>query len=768
MAREKLTTLEIISEIIARSHTLRELLDQIVHLVADRMGTEVCSVYLLEVDLLRLKATVGLEAEAVESVTMTVEEGLTGLVVEEGEAIAVGDAPSHPRYKYFPETREERYRSFLGVPLQHRGDTLGVLTVQRIEAGPFGQDEIKMLKAIAGQLSGVIVHAQLLDQIHLEQAEKPPPPAVPLDVMVHRGIPAAAGIGVGKVHFLGVAGRFGPVRERRSSDPDLERAALQEAVETSFLDLTHIEKMVTQRLSEAEGAIFHTHLLILQDQWFRKRIEDEIDQGWDAPTAVRRAVQVYVENFRDINDPYLRERAVDVEDVGRRLVAHLVGEETEPVPEDLPEAVIVADALTPSDFIGLDKTLVKGIVLGAGHTTSHTVILAKSFGIPVVTGVGPMKDLFVEGEEVIVDGSHGIVYCRPTEEIRQELERRKAWLQDRSDQLASLRDLPAETLDGHAVCLGANVGLMHGVEEALRQGAEIIGLYRTEYSFAIRPDFPTEEEQLEVYRHTCSRFGRQVTIRTLDVGGDKALPYFPIEEVNPFLGWRSIRVSLDRPDLFDPQLRAILRAAADYPIRILFPMISTPGELDQALAHLDGAREHLKREGLPYDPEVPVGVMLEVPGAVAVIEALLDRVDFISIGTNDLIQYLLAVDRGNRKVANLYDPLHPAVVETLQRIVQAGEAAGKEVSLCGEMAGEPLYVPLLLGLGCHILSMLPSAVLAVKEVVRAVRLADCQALAQSCLASPDSTSSLQMLEAFLTEAVPDVLEGRTPSDVLSS
>ncbi len=769
MALEKLTTLEIISEIIARAHTLRELLEQIVHLVAERMGTEVCSIYLLEDEMLRLKATVGLDEDAVDTVAMTVQEGLTGLVVEEGEAIAVEDAHSHPRFKYFPVTREERYHSFLGVPLQYLGDTLGVITVQKVESKPFGQDEIKMLKATAGQLSGVIVHARLLDQVHNQQTAEPSPSAVPSAAMVHRGIPAAGGIGVGTVHFLGAGSRLGPVRERRSADPDRERADLKKAVEASFLDLTVIEKMVSRRLSEAEGAIFHTHLLILRDQWFLQRIEEEIANGWSAATAVRRAVQTYVELFGNINDPYLRERAVDVVDVGRRLVANLVGEESEPPPADVPEeTVIVAEEMTPSDLVGLDKDKVKGIVLGAGYTTSHTVILAKSFGIPVVTGVGPMKELFVEGEEIIVDGSQGIVYCRPTDEIRHELERRTVWLKDRSAQLSALRDLPSETLDGQAICLGVNIGLAHEVEEAVRQGAEEIGLYRTEYAFAIRSGFPTEQEQVEIYRQTCSSFGgRSVTIRTLDIGGDKSLPYFPIEEVNPFLGWRSIRISLDRPDLLEPQLRAILRVSADYPIRILFPMISGAGELGQALAHLDIAKEQLEREGLPYDPAVPVGLMVEVPGAVAVIDSLLARVDFVSIGTNDLVQYMLAVDRGNRKVANLYDPLHPAVLEALQRILKAGEAAGKEVSLCGEMAGEPLYVPLLLGLGFRSLSMLPPAILAVKEVVRAVDLADCQALAAKCLAASDSASSLPQLEWFLADAVPDILEGLTPSDVFS-
>ncbi|MEE9519185.1 MAG: phosphoenolpyruvate--protein phosphotransferase [bacterium] len=769
MALEKLTTLEIISEIIARAHTLRELLEQIVHLVAERMGTEVCSIYLLEDELLRLKATVGLDEDAVDTVAMAVDEGLTGLVVEEGEAIAVEDAHSHPRFKYFPVTREERYHSFLGVPLQYLGDTLGVITVQKVESKPFGQDEVKMLKATAGQLSGVIVHARLLDQLHNQQTAEPPPSTVPSAAMVHRGIPAAGGIGVGTVHFLGAGSRLGPVRERRSADPDRERADLKKAVEASFLDLTLIEKMVSRRLSEAEGAIFHTHLLILRDQWFLQRIEEEIANGWSAATAVRRAVQTYVELFGNINDPYLRERAVDVVDVGRRLVANLVGEETEPPLVDVPEeTVIVAEEMTPSDLVGLDKAKVKGIVLGAGYTTSHTVILAKSFGIPVVTGVGPMKELFVEGEEIIVDGSQGIVYCRPTDEIRHELERRTVWLKDRSAQLSALRDLPSETLDGQAICLGVNIGLAHEVEEAVRQGAEEIGLYRTEYAFAIRSGFPTEQEQVEIYRQTCSSFGgRSITIRTLDIGGDKSLPYFPIEELNPFLGWRSIRISLDRPDLLEAQLRAILRVSVDYPVRILFPMISGAGELGQALAHLDLAKEQLEREGLPYDPEVPVGLMVEVPGAVAVIDSLLTRVDFVSIGTNDLVQYMLAVDRGNRKVANLYDPLHPAVLEALQRILKAGEIAGKEVSLCGEMAGEPHYVPLLLGLGFRSLSMLPPAILAVKEVVRSIYIADCQALAAKCLAASDSASSLSQLEGFLADAVPDILEGLTPSDVFS-
>jgi phosphotransferase system enzyme I (PtsP) len=768
MVREKLTTLEIISEIIARAHTLRELLDQIVQLVAERMGTEVCSIYLLEGDLLRLKATVGLHEEAVDMVTMTRQEGLTGLVIEKGEAIAVEDGPSHPRFKYFPETREERFRSFLGVPLQYRGEPLGVLVVQRVEARAFSEDEIKMLKALAGQLSGVIVHAQLLDRVHTQQLREAPAPVVPSAAMVHRGIPAAAGIGMGTIHFIGPEGGLGPVRERRAEDPERERRALEKAVEASFLQLTQIQKMVTQRLSEAEGAIFHAHLLILQDQWFLQRIEEEIEAGWDAPTAVSRAVNTYVELFRNLDDAYLRERSVDVLDVGRRIIANLTGEETDSAPMEGPNVVVVAEDLTPSDFMALDKSRLRGLVLGSGQTTSHTVILAKSYGIPVVSGVGPLGEIFTEGEEVIVDGSQGVIYCRPTEEIRQEYERRVAWLKDRSAQRAALKDQPAKTLDGHSVCLGANIGLVHEVEEALRQGAEVIGLYRTEYAYAVRSSFPSEQEQLETYRQMCQLFGqRPVTIRTLDIGGDKALPYFPIEEVNPFLGWRSIRVSLDRPDLFEPQLRAILRVAADYPVSILFPMISGPAELDRALDHLERAKRQLEEEGLAFNGQIPVGIMVEVPAAVAMIETLLGRVDFASIGTNDLIQYILAVDRGNRKVANLYDPLHPAVLEALSRVLKAAEEAGKVASLCGELAGEPLYVPLLMGLGCLSLSMPPPAILSVKEVVRSVRLEDCQALATECLSFGDSSKSLARLEDFLAEAVPGVLEDTASSDVIS-
>lgn len=768
MAEEKLTTLEIISEIIARAHTLGELLTQIVHLVAERMGTQVCSIYLLEDDLVKLKATVGLEKEAVEKVVMGVDEGLTGLVVEKGEAIAVKDAQNHPRFKYFPVTREERYSSFLGVPLQYRGETLGVLTIQTEESRPFSADEVKMLKAIAGQLSGVIVHAQLLDQLHTQQAVEAPPATVPTAAMVHRGIPAASGIGVGKIHWVRARGSFGPVRDRMAGDLSFERVALAKAVEASFLQLTQIEKMVTHRLTEAEGAIFHAHLLILQDQWFLQRIEEEITAGWDAPTAVRRAVQTYVDLFGEMSDPYLRERAVDIVDVGRRITANLEGEEAEEAALEVSEAVIVAQDMTPSDFISLDKTKVKGIILGEGHTTSHTVILAKSFGIPVVTGIGPLKELFTEGEEVIVDGSHGIVYCSPTEEILQEFERRHDWLKDRSVQLATLLDLPSVTLDGHAVRLGANIGLLHEVEEALRQGAEIVGLYRTEYAFAIRSGFPTEEEQVEVYSKTCVEFdGRPVTIRTLDIGGDKALPYFHIEEVNPFLGWRSIRISLDRPDLFEPQLRAILRVSADYPVSLLFPMVSSLGEMEQVLGHLEKLKGELDKEGVAYNPQIPVGIMVEVPAAVALIDSLLKRVDFASIGTNDLIQYMLAVDRGNRKVANLYDPLHPAVLRALKRVLQVAEEMGKEVSLCGELGGEPLYVPLLLGLGCRILSMPAPSILAVKQVVRAVTLADCQALAAQCLEASDSSESLPLLKDFVEKSVPGLLEGQSPSEIYS-
>jgi phosphotransferase system enzyme I (PtsP) len=584
--------------------------------------------------------------------------------------------------------------------------------------------------------------------------------------MVHRGIPAASGIGVGKIHFLGAPGRIGPVRDRLAADSQMERAALAKAAEASFLQLTQIERMVTHRLSEAEGAIFHTQLLILQDQWFLQRIEEEISKGWDAPTAVRRAVQTYVDLFGEISDPYLRERAVDIVDVGRRIVANLEGEETEHTTLEVQDAVVVTQDLTPSDFIGLDKSKIRGIILGEGHTTSHTVILAKSFGIPVVTGIGPQKELFSDGEEVIVDGSHGIVYCRPTEEIIQEFERRTAWLQDRSAQLAALREVPSETLDGQHICLGANIGLVHEVEEAVRQGAEIIGLYRTEYAFAIRSGFPTEDEQVEIYRQTCEAFGGgPVTIRTLDIGGDKSLPYFHIDEVNPFLGWRSIRISLERLDLFEPQLRAILRVSADFPVSILFPMISSPRELDQVLEHLDRVMGKLNEEGVAFDPNIPVGIMVEVPAAVSVIDALLARVDFASLGTNDLIQYLLAVDRGNRKVANLYDPLHPAVLGALRRVLEAAEMLGKDVSLCGELGGEPLYLPLLLGLGCRTISMPAPAILAIKQVVRAVSIEECQDLAEKCLDATDSEKSLSTLQTFVEDSVPGLFEGRSPSEV---
>jgi phosphotransferase system enzyme I (PtsP) len=753
-----LRLLEDIGTLISRSQDLQEALQGITETIADRMGTEVCSLYLFDPKDKRLTlwATTGLGRAVVGRVSMSIEEGLTGLVIERMEPVAVTDAMTHPRNKYFPETGEERFHSFLGLPLTDRRGPLGVLVVQSRSRRRFSRTEVRLLKTISSHVSAIIIQARLLETLQTKEREREEYRRRMIEAIKRlsvyereqeektaaggrigrtrlAGVGASPGFGIGQAHLVHPQIHFDALTERHTADPEAEIRHLHLAVQRSVEEIEALKARVQERLPEIDRTIFDAHRMMVEDPSFLSNIETLIREGYAAETALKKVVEGYVEALGRSSSEHLRERTADIRDIGQRLLRHLLGLEEKEGPRG-ESLILVADELTLSDLCLVDHTQLKGVVLATGGATSHASILAKSFEIPTVVGV-EHAELVQQGDVLIVDGNSGVVCVNPGVEVLREYQRLDREYRAFNRDLEAIHDLPAETQDGVRVALYANVGLLVDLSFAQRHGAEGIGLYRTEVPFLTYHDFPGEEEQLDLYRRVITGMnGKPVTIRTLDLGPDKYPWYLRLpREDNPFLGWRSIRISLEMADLFKVQLRAILRAGTHGPVRILFPMISSVEEILQVKEILAQAKEDLRREDKAFDPWLPIGMMVEVPAAVWMADRLIKEVDFFSIGTNDLIQYLLAVDRNNRKVAALYEPLHPAVLTAVSHAVQAAKRAGKRVSMCGEMAADPLCTLLLLGMGLDELSMEPFFVPVIKRVIRSLSYTRAQQLTQEVL-----------------------------------
>ena len=761
-----LRTLEDISALILHSHDLQETLDNIVNLVAKRMASDVCSIYLLEEDgeTLKLYATRGLSRLSV-GITMKTSEGLTGLAIENRGVVATDNAPRHPRYKYFRKTKEEKVLSFLGVPFFERKNPIGVIVIQNREARTFTPAEISAVSTIAWQISSIVSNAKLLDSIRKKEEERAFY-AAEVDRLkkggatkgagtvkrsrshqaVLNGIGIAPGFAAGKVSILNRGPSEQPVLERARPRAE-EQKRLLIALEKARIQTIYLEKRVGEMLSEADAAIFHSHLMILEDRGFTGKISTLIDEGLGAERAVSEVVGHYVTAFSQMEDPYLRERSADMEDIGRRLLDALNGNHQ--AQERLKEnRIIIARELLPSDLATMDPGKVIGIATEKGNLNAHAAIMARALGIPAVFGVeGLLKQVAVRSE-VIVDGTSGCVYLNPDQSVKLEYQRLQGEFDQKQRALEGIRELPAVTPDGCRVTLLANIGLLSDLRVAHLHGAEGVGLYRTEFPFMTRTSFPDREEQAGVYRKVLEGFqGLPVTIRTLDIGGDKGLPYFPHpKEDNPFLGWRSIRVSLEREDIFREQLAGVLLASPYGKCNLMFPLISGVDEVRTIRRILDEVKEELRREGRRFDPEIGVGVMVELPAAVLSAEMLAKEVDYFSIGTNDLIQYLLACDRNNQRVKKWYDPYHPAVLHAIKKVADAAAGAGKPATLCGEMAGEPINAVLLMGLGIRSFSLSAPCIPQVKQAIRHISLARARQIADRVLGMESALAIRRYLE----------------------
>ena len=753
-----LRLIEDIGALIAGSHDLKQTLEEVTQTIAQRMATDVCSLYLLGTKnrWLTLWATTGLDRGAVGKVRMRKTEGLAGLVIETLEPVMAPDAMTHPRNKYFPETGEERFHSFLGLPLLEHHQPIGVLVVQSRSRRRFSRGEIRLLKTISSHVSAIIIQARLSEtlktkerehqayrtQMHkaMERLSAPQPDHSKQASTEERtrrmrltGVGASPGFGTGQAYLVHPEIHFDALAERHTDDPQAELQQFHHALQRSIEEIEALKEQVHERLPEIDRAIFDAHRLMLEDPSLIDKVEALIRRGAAAETGLKKVIEEYIETLSRVGDAHLQDRTADLRDIGQRVLRHLLGLEEREGPQG-ESFILVADEVTLSDLCRVDHTRLKGVVLASGGATSHASILAKSFEIPTVVGVYH-TELIQQADTLIVDGNSGVVYLNPGSEVVREYGRLDREYRAFTRDLEDVHDLPAETRDGVRISLGANVGLLSDTVFAKRHGAEGIGLYRTEVPFLTYHDFPSEEEQFSLYCRVLKGMdGWPVTIRTLDLGPDKYPSYLRLpQEDNPFLGWRSIRISLEMHDLFKVQLRAILRAGACGPVRILFPMISSVEELNQVKELFAQAKQELHKEGQAFDADMPIGMMVEVPAAVWMAERLAQDVDFFSIGTNDLIQYVLAVDRNNPKVAPLYEPLHPAVLRAVYTAVQAAKQAGKRVSLCGEMAADPLCTLLLLGMGLDELSMKPFFVPVIKRVLRSLSARSARRLTQEAV-----------------------------------
>jgi len=727
--------------------TLDEALTIIVTRIKGTMQTGVCSVYLLDesTDRWLLMATDGLNPSSVRVASLAKTEGLVGTVGSRGELVNLDDAPNHPAFRFLRETGEEIFQSFLGVPIVHQREILGVLVVQQTTQRKFSDDEEALLVTVAAQISALIAHAKVSGRLQLSQTDG----EKPFDVHF-QGVAGVSGVTTGTAFVRQPPAILRRVKDTKTDDPKRELDEFQSALSDVKAELRQISDTLSEHLERKETALFDTYLRMLEDHTLSGEVCQRIRSGETAPTALKYVVLDLVARFNAMDDAYLRERATDLLDLGRRILAKLLREQSESFeyPDDL---ILVAEDVTPVMLGEVATRSLRAIVSVKGSANSHVAIFARSLGIPAVMGAVDLPLGDISGAHLIVDGWRGEVIVEPSEHVLSEYQRA---IQDAAIlemDLEQVESGTAVTSDGQHVYLMLNAGPFGELSKRERSWIDGVGLYRTEFIFLSRSRFPTEDEQEGEYRAELQSYSPMpVVMRTLDIGGDKSLPYFSIDEENPFLGWRGIRVTLDHPEIFLTQIRAMLKADSGLGnLRILLPMITTLEELRASKILIQRVVLELASEG--YEVLAPqVGVMIEVPSAVYIAPELAKEADFLSVGSNDLTQYLLAVDRTNSRVADMFDGFHPAILRALEITSKAGTNAKIPVALCGEMAGDPLAAVLLVGLGFKELSMSSAALAQVKRALGAFSSKECQSLAQQALAMESGVEVLHIVaQAFI-------------------
>lgn len=733
-------------EVMAEPVSAQERLDRIVVLIAANMVAEVCSVYVLRADAtLELYATEGLNRSAVHQTTMDAGEGLVGLIAETAEPLAISDAQNHPRFSYKPETGEEIYTSFLGVPILRAGNTLGVLVVQNSARRTYTEEEIEALQTTS------MVMAEMIATGELESLVRPGSGGIAVrKALSIDGIQVSDGVGLGHVvlHEPRVV-----IKNLLADDVEAELNRLNEAIEAmraSINDLIDGDRSGPGEHRE----VLETFRMFAHDRGWLRRLSEAVRSGLSAEAAVERVQSDARAKLLRQTDPYLKERLHDLDDLANRLLHQLTGSAFT-LAGTLPEnAILVARTMGPAALLEYERSRLRGLVLEEGGATSHVAVVARALGIPCVGEVEGITSLVEQGDAIIVDGSTGKVEVRPQFDVEAAYAEKARLRARRQEQYRSVRDLPTVSRDGVPIELHMNAGLLVDIPHLAETGATGIGLFRTEILFMVAPSMPRGEAQEALYRGVLqSAGGRPVTFRTLDIGGDKILPYMrAVEEENPALGWRAIRIGLDRPALLRTQVRALLKASAGRVARIMLPMIGTVDEFLQAREMVERERAHLRKHGHGAPREVKLGVMLEVPSLLFDLDALLRVADFVSVGTNDLMQFMFAVDRDNRRVSGRFDTLSPPFLRALRRVAVRCAKAGVPVSVCGEMAGRPLEAVALVAMGFRQLSMSPAAIGPVKAVLSALDVGRARAALEPLIEGAAGLATLRgVLEAHAAE-----------------
>jgi phosphotransferase system, enzyme I, PtsP len=724
---------------------LRAALNVVVEHIYQELSIDACGIFLLDEERAEyvLLAAAGISADLIGKLRIKLGEGLIGLVGEREEPINLADACA---YSDIVDISDEEYRGFLGVPILYQGHLLGVLTAQQHAKRQFPTETTALLVTLAIQLAKDIAGG--CSKGGLQAAVK----TRGRKLKELNGIPGAAGVAIGKAVMFFPPADLNAVPERATTQVKKERDLFEAALAAAREEVHQLHLRAQTLLSVAEQALFDAYMRILDSRSLMNEVVKEIEDGQWAQGALKRVIKRHIMHFEAFEDAYLRERAADFRDLGRRILAHLQIRKRHS-PDYPKKTILISEEVTATSIMEVPRDRLVGIVSASGSANSHVAILARSLGIPTVMGLTGVVMDQLSGKELIVDGYNGQVYVSPVPALKKEFQTLMLEEKQLDAELAELQNLPAKTQDGHSVALWINIGLaLEGELSALHAGAEGVGLYRTELAFMMRDRFPSEKEQLLQYQQLLAAFApRPVVMRTLDIGGDKKLPYFPVEEPNPFLGWRGIRVSLDHPEIFLQQIRAMLGASAGLNnLSIMLPMITSVSEIEQSLCLMKQGYHELIDE-YPQLKMPKIGLMIEVPAAVYQSYEMAKRVDFLSVGSNDLIQYLLAVDRNNPHVAGTYTGFHPAVLRALAQAVKGSHKAKKPISICGELASDPLMVILLLAMGFDALSINPRSILRVKWVIRKFTLERARSILKQVLKMDDPIEIRNHMEMIVEE-----------------
>ncbi len=705
-------------------------LNRVVEIIADALHSEVCSVYLLRDGMLELFATKGLAQQAVHVTKLGMGEGLTGTIAATRAPLNLAEAKAHPAFVYRPETGEELFHSFAGVPIIRREASVGVLCVQHVEPRQYQDVEIEALQTTAMVLSELIASAGLIDDVSIDKVRAQASGQARLS-----GLKLVDGLarGVAVFHQPRIV-----IEHTVAEDIEAERSRVYDA-------FIRMREQIDRMMGQAEFAgpgdhddILETYKMFAYDEGWSRRINEAIDSGLTAEAAIARVQQRMRERMQAIDDPYLRERMHDLDDLSNRLIRIVSGKLGTAAQQGIKQdTILVARNLGPAELLEYDRRFLKGVVMEEGSLTSHVTIVARAMGVPMLGRVRDLHRSVVEGDPLLLDATSSALFVRPTATVVKQFQALSSLRAKRQAEYAKIRDLPAVSKDDVRVQLMINAGLRADLSGFEQTNADGIGLFRTEFQFLVSATLPRRERQTRLYRDVLEAAGdKPVVFRTVDIGGDKAVPYMreeEREEENPAMGWRALRLALDRAGLMKVQARALLEAAAGRTLNIMFPMVSEPWEFDAAKALIEEQRLWIASAGRPLPNDVRYGTMLEVPALAEMLDVLLPRIDFLSVGTNDLTQFLFAADRSNPRLADRYDWLSPAVLRFLKRVIDAANAAGKPITVCGEMGGRPLESLALMALGIERLSITPAAVGPIKAMVRSAEILPLREMMQGWL-----------------------------------